>query len=321
LQTPLPPPGYLTNDGTPHEHGICIQKSPLCRRCNQRSESHAWLAEQGRPPPTSDICEASLSQSPSVSCLISLFNPLESRSTDKHRDTLKAVSLENGGVKPPWMKLLPSNINADVHPPKHSVLQHRPSFPYIEHTRYSSPFSTPPEHRKDSDVQAKDLSKALQSLPQRQRTIAHGRRARTTSRKQIASRLRGVAFEISLGRAQDPRPTRDFTLSSPPNLSLTKVEELPPSSVDETPPTSPFDSYRLAEADSPVTVMKKDVLALRGKNEALKRRLTKHLEVGATEHALQNSPPDGKRPIVAPVSAKPTFLTELSSFFASRAGK
>ena len=44
------------------------------------------------------------------------------------------------------MELLPSRRNFDVKSPTYSVFQRRRTFPYFESTRYSTPFSTPPEY-------------------------------------------------------------------------------------------------------------------------------------------------------------------------------
>lgn len=74
---------------------------------------------------------------------ISLYHPL---GDDKvgNSSSVTACTLECR-QPPPWMQLLPSFRNAHIRPPTYSVLQRRYSFPYFASTRYSSPFSTPPE--------------------------------------------------------------------------------------------------------------------------------------------------------------------------------
>lgn len=112
---------------------------------------------------------------------------------------------------PTWMRLLPSNINADVQPPRHSVLERRLSLPYIEHTRYSTPFSTPTEFRKSSDVQAAELSEALQGLIRR--SVSHEPHRRVPSSPQPPSAARKVKFHLPSPNSVMEVPTPDLVHS------------------------------------------------------------------------------------------------------------
>lgn len=69
----------------------------------------------------------------------------------KQQNEGRASDGQAATTQPQWMRLLPSNVNPHVKPPKHSVLHRRSTYPYIEHTRYSISDTTPPERLKDQD--------------------------------------------------------------------------------------------------------------------------------------------------------------------------
>ena len=59
--------------------------------------------------------------------------------------------------QPQWMSLLPSNRNPHIRPPRHSALRRRSESPHLNSTRYSTPFSTPPENPTMQDQSGKPL--------------------------------------------------------------------------------------------------------------------------------------------------------------------
>lgn len=84
---------------------------------------------------------------------ISLETPFRFADKVIKTDPLK----QNISTVPPWMSLLPSNRNSHVKPPKHSALHRRLTYPYFETTRYSTPFTTPPQWPTTGDVSGTPL--------------------------------------------------------------------------------------------------------------------------------------------------------------------
>jgi hypothetical protein len=169
-QTALQPPKYLTRRGHPHKHGMFVDHPPLCSRCKDETETHRKLKYHD-PDRSSALIEAGLLNDPTGRAqeTVSKESTLRHR---RERDTVdKTVKTTPGDSRPDlvsarlkWMKLLPSEVIPHIKPPPHSVLQRRNSFPYIEHTRYSTPFTTPPLFPRSLTLQRAELARAIANL-------------------------------------------------------------------------------------------------------------------------------------------------------------
>jgi hypothetical protein len=121
---------------------MALQEPPVCSRCSdspvsiKKLEQHADVLKKPKEQVKSPkhILESSLGH-------ISLDQPLRKEANFVTDDPLKSTSVSR--VLPAWMALLPSQKNAGIHPPKHSVLQRRSTFPYFETTRMSTPQDSP----------------------------------------------------------------------------------------------------------------------------------------------------------------------------------
>lgn len=180
LKSPLPPPDYLDKRGDPHKRGMILQEPPVCSRCSdspasiEKLEQHADVLkrpkEQTRPPKR--ILEGSSGH-------VSLEQPLSKEANFVTNDPLKCTSTSRS--LPAWMSLLPSQKNAEIHPPKHSIMQRRSTFPYFETTRMStpqdSPARTPPE----------DLSKVKDATHSVPLTVPREQSSRGMTRPQLSN--------------------------------------------------------------------------------------------------------------------------------------
>jgi hypothetical protein len=154
-QSPIKPPRYLDEHGRHHKHGIAVADTPLCTTCAANPRSHAIIERNSRAAAR----EPNRNRRKLV-VHISVTRPLDHNrklkpqngkpSTDQVPKKYKPPPVQDARRPPKWMELLPSNVNPHVRPPRHSILQRRLSFPYIEHTRYSTPFMTPLEYPEGS---------------------------------------------------------------------------------------------------------------------------------------------------------------------------
>ena len=219
---------------------------------------------------------------------------------------------------PTWMQLLPSNVNEDIRPPRHSVLQRRPSFPYIEHTRLSTPFITPPEYPKSEAMQAVDLSRALGPITDQQPSLPRMRQVRAMlapvaehkSRPKRRCRPIAVPTLSPMLEAATPAVSQPFTA---PPVMLTSA--LPP-----TPPTTPPPILTRSTSVRNIAPEKHDVEDFVQQTQALRRRLSKSVK----PKQATSSPINVAASLAAdqqPSGEKPAFVKELSSFLTSRSGK
>jgi hypothetical protein len=140
---------------------MALQEPPVCSRCSdspgslEKLQQHANVLkqpkEQARAP--ARILEGSSGH-------ISLEQPLSKKANFVTNDPLKNTSAFR--LLPAWMSLLPSQKNAEIHPPKHSILQRRSTFPYFETTRMSTPQQSP-AHTPPEDLST--ASDTLESTP------------------------------------------------------------------------------------------------------------------------------------------------------------
>ena len=204
-----------------------------------------------RPPASSLPTDPSLDGTTSR---VSLYRPLDTTPgprTDQSSGNSRDLCL------PRWMELLPSRRNPYVKPPPHSVFQRRRTFPYFESTRYSTPFSTPPEYprldrqnRQSIQVPSFELPsppvhQQSPTLPwKRDPTSSHGLRACKTLRRptqipelQRTPRPKPAIFQpVSL-----PVRNRQTTTPSPPSPSTcqsTRHSPLPSQEIIPTPARS-----------------------------------------------------------------------------------
>lgn len=150
-----------------------MEDVPVCKKCSQDSANTSRLAQHStdRFATTQRHVETSLTQPrPSEwEGRISLEAPLDRRE-DYHfqgyyeqQNEYRTRNEQATAWQPRWMCLLPSNVNPDVKPPKHSALHRRVTYPYFEHTRYSVSDSTPPEMQKTQN-KATNPSTAKRSI-------------------------------------------------------------------------------------------------------------------------------------------------------------
>jgi hypothetical protein len=263
----------------------------------------------------------SLTRSPSVSCLIPALNPLRPEPPHPPDDSLKRLPTHTPVLRTRWMELLPSNVNAEICPPKHSILDRRPSFPYIEHTRYSTPFTTPPEHQKSSEVQAEELSAALESLSRRPHTISHGKR-RVWPAMANTTLPRRVKFSSSHGlRNQPATPDVAFCPALPSRRDSThgsrQKSKPPPSSLV----TESKIGRHLSSPGSGKSFQKHDISVARAQTVTLRDRLSNPLNPDTHNAGQETEYSQSRRTSGSLPKRKPTLVKELSDFFASRTGK
>ena len=323
-QTPLPPPQYLTNRDEPRKGVVAIDSPPLCHRCAERNVLCSSC--KGEQQATYTLGQLNLDEGRPdlpVQYRISKIDHIPPAAAHRPEDTLERAPQTTCPKPPIWMRLLPSNVNADVRPPRHSVLERRLSFPYIEHTRYSTPFSTPTEYRKGSDVQAAELSKALQELPQQLQSIARRRTVQISSQTSTFPRptRKRVKFDSVNLTSRIDMPTPDLTQSPSTPVSAFPRAHQPRSHGPGTPDTPAPIGRPSSCALEIKSSGKQDVPNPQNEMAPLQRTHGKPIEfLGAPLSGFYTSAsaPEAR---VASFAVKPTFLKELSSFFASRTGK
>jgi hypothetical protein len=158
------PPSYLDLSGKVHTGGMSLQEPPVCNRCVElpdslpKLEQHAGIMNLAK---TGGVTSKPVEW---TTPRVSIFKPLQMEHQSVYTDLPKPLDVP--GQKPSWMSLLPSNRNPHVRPPCHSALQRRSSFPYFSCTRYSTPFSTPPETPTTQDQYGQPLPvPKIPSLP------------------------------------------------------------------------------------------------------------------------------------------------------------
>ena len=293
-----------------------VDEVPVCDRCLNRPDTviklgqHAFVVSKSAkqsPPKTREGVPTGA---------ISLDRPLDPASDFPARDPLKQLTTSGSLVSqlqppqldtkrrpPPWMRLLPSNVNSTVRPPTHSALQRRLTFPYFQSTRLSSPFSTPPEYALGTG-DALALSTAVQGFSEE---------ARRTSAPAALRPLRTSSAPTSRAIAEK-RQRRQLPLHQTqrlpnfhdllPSLHVAHEHEDPPKSL-------------VTEIDTS-KVKKRDSLSFR-KSHRLRRTLQKHPSTRPESACGGRAHTAVPQQTITP--AKPAFYKELSGFFATRAGK
>lgn len=313
MQSPLKPPKYLDSNDLPHREGIVVQKPPLCKPCDDKAASHQMLEKQvqamgGARPQSFPVTP----ERPKPLASVSSFDPVATELTSPTTDSLKTLPNDGRRPVPAWMKLLPSNVNSDIHPPHHSVLQRRLSFPFVEHTRYSSPFSTPPEFPRSQDLQVEELARALKTVPE------------SAPRKRDGLTLvNTVSGSLTYWRSS-PHPSRqnswrrynmDNTVGS--TTLRQKLATSYPASLPLTPPMTPTQGV---ETPSIPLIEKQDIGKAQKQSASLRRRLSKSIKPSSILAKCEQ--PQHSRNVRDSIShAKPPFFSELSGFFATRTGK
>lgn len=144
-QSPLMPPSYLTSNGNPHKHGILVDEPPVCLRCSEQPESAPKLEQHVRVTKTPSMVIKVPKRLVNQTGLISLSNPLEA-STDKGSNGERLPQLT-----PTWMSLLPSSRKPFVGSACQYMLNRCSTSPGYETTQFSTPFTTRPGRLTQSD--------------------------------------------------------------------------------------------------------------------------------------------------------------------------
>jgi hypothetical protein len=317
------------------------KEPPVCGRCSDSPSSIAKLeqhadvlkrpSEQARPP--SRIMESSSGH-------VSLEQPFDKDANFVTSDPLKSTNTPRR--LPAWMSLLPSHRNSNVHPPKHSVLQRRSTFPYFETTRMStphdSPAPTPPESSNNNEVIQSTPVVNLETQPCSERT--RPQLSSSWIKPQLSSsNLSFVSFvdnqpddpDHHMGYVPEKSlcpsayvvlPSINFSRSRQPSIakSAPSVIDMP-----RNPNRNTRSRRRLSKRFPVKSVVK--VTAVPEIPERTRRRSrpwkldwsrSTSPEESLEECSKTNHTPEPSQDIEA---AKPPFLKELSSFLSSRAGK
>ena len=159
---------------------------PVCDRCLHRSDTAKRLNQHAYTIKVSyERMEKTRGESRATGN-ISLHHPLDPRSDFSPRDPLKqpdSLILSDPQKepsqlhdtlrrRPAWMNLLPSNVNHDVRPPIYPAMDRRLAFPYFQSTRLPAHFSTLPEHRISDSTYGRAMSKAMQGTPEESRSAS-----------------------------------------------------------------------------------------------------------------------------------------------------
>ncbi|KEF58731.1 uncharacterized protein A1O9_06657 [Exophiala aquamarina CBS 119918] len=101
--SPLTPPSYLTDRGSPHKNGIFVDEPPVCLRCSEQPESARNLEQHVRVTgiPSSEIIVPQRLANQTE--MISLSDPLD-LTTDQ-----ASHGEQSQHLTPTWMTLLPSS--------------------------------------------------------------------------------------------------------------------------------------------------------------------------------------------------------------------
>lgn len=328
--------------GQPYKKSVVLKEPPVCSRCSgspgsiDKLEQHADVLkkpkEQARPPKR--ILEGSSGH-------LSLEQPLRKEANFVTNDPLKGTTASRS--LPAWMSLLPSQKNAEIHPPKHSVLQRRSTFPYLETTRMSTPDDSPvrtPSIETATERHAEQNTPTVVSNMQTPREKSRPRRKSSLVRPQSSSsNLSFVSFEKNQREASNNHMNYFSRRSHCPSAYVVH-------------PSSNFSRPRApSSAKSAPSVI--DVPQKEEKRKRVRRRLSKQLSARNTDEATAvpkvpekqrrksrpwkldwsrssspeedleecmkaNHTPEPSQDIGP---AKPPFFKELSGFLASRAGK
>lgn len=260
-----------------------------------------------------------LSDSPKKTARVSVSSPLNPDATFRPSDQLKVVPLSRPRATPDWMRLLPSRVNPEIHPPRHSVLERSPSFPFIEHTRYSTPFSTPPEFPRSQSLQAVDLVRALShfsrppvphTIPTQSPKAKKKHLARRASAPNPHRRPLAVPRLSPMPEVDTPAPS----LSTQPAIAV-------PTSLPPTPPaTPPPNRISRSTSISQTGMTKHDLKESAAHTRALRRRLSKPTKTPSS--AMTSDSGNASTNVQTKIRyLKPSFVRELFGFFASREGK
>lgn len=322
-QSPLPSPRRLICRDKPRKRAIALHKPPLCDRCIERTERRRRYESQqqvGKTFPGSLNTGRTHLPGPHG---ISDGGQSSPGAIQPPCDTLPQASPSTDRKAPGWMLLLPSNINADVRPPRHSVLERRLSFPYFEHTRYSTPFSTPPEFRKGSDMQAAELAKALQELTQQSRSHGpHKTVPNSLQREYYAGApYRKVKFNLPPLSSTIEIPTPGLTQSPATPVSAPAGIHHLQSHGHWTPDTAAPINDSPSYAINSTPLDQRNALTRPKQMTILQPRLRKPVDYQNDSLGGSYRPASSPRSNDASSPVKPAFLRELSSFLASRKGK
>jgi hypothetical protein len=317
-----------------------MSEPPVCKRCcdspcsieklQQHSDVLKRPKEQPKPPRC--ILEGSLGH-------ISLERPFSRDANFVTDNPLKTMSASR--PLPAWMCLLPSQKNPNVHPPKHSVLHHRSTFPYFESTRMTTPNEsqahTPPDKRSVSTIAAHSCPTVTSSASSAQ-LRADISLSGSSTRPEIPS-----SNQSFMSFVESPEVTADHHMSYVPEQPLC------PSAYAVQPSINFSRPRQLSAAKSAPSVINEPEKAA-GAQRA-RRRLTKRVPPQKAAEVLPKQPEKERRksrpwkldwsretspeeslhectktdhtpePSQDVSPAKSPFLKELSGFFTSRAGK
>jgi hypothetical protein len=293
-QSPLTPPSYLTDSGNPHKYGILVDEPPVCSRCSEQPESAPKLQQHVRVTKTSSMVIKVPKRLANQAGMISLSHPLDVI-TDKE---------SNGGqsshLTPTWMTLLPSSRKPFAGAPRQTMANRRSTFPEYEPVQSSTPSPSPhlpliKDSRIDPPLASKNVSKA-DSVPGRRDTRGP----------------RGVPRPVDhhpLG------PDRGIRRESPP-------DHLPPSNSVSTTADQEINQGTAFDRNNRHSFPQQ----LFNRSNSLQRRrfsLRKTPTAGTIVPAGSCGPEKSHSPMpsqdISPTRAP--LLRELSSFFATRAGK
>jgi hypothetical protein len=152
-QFPLRPPNYLDSTNQPHENGMLLTEPPVCDRCMDspdsidKLEQHATLL---REPAENSEEKSTNGNSPAAPCIAQTIDkcdtvqdPLEKQQASRPQDYVQITKLLR--PVPPWMSLLPSNVNPHIKAPTKSSISRRITFPSYSSCSESTPYMTPLE--------------------------------------------------------------------------------------------------------------------------------------------------------------------------------
>lgn len=317
FKAPLRPPPYLDATGKPHLGGIKLEKPPVCQRCESSHDSVPRLEQHAAVMNMPVNCAKTPNSDRLITSYVSLYHPLQPEFS-----SIKAKTSPLTRVMPQWMTLLPSNRNAHLPPPTHSALHPRTSYPFFDSTRYSSPFSTPPEWPRTQSQEDSPVIKANRPASVKEKHAVHYSTLLSgkwpSSSLLLANHNDEIApsHSIPVGQVAPP-DTLDLSLSnevkilatSPERTTINRALDRP--SVDHVPPaytestlTCPDKTRRdVATGDAAQRLM-----------EPIKSQesMTINASIVRAQPAAESS---------TRARHKPALFQELSGFFASRKHK
>lgn len=292
---------------------------PVCARCLHRSDTVRRLDQHAYAIKVTCERQGVTRGESRATGNISLHHPLDPRSDFSPRDPLKQPdSLIPSGLqkesslqpdalhrRPAWMNLLPSNVNNEVRPPAYSAMQRRLTFPYFQSTRLLKPFSTPPEYPVGDTKYASAMSTAVHGIPE------ESRRASEPSQTHLASRLSSPHSYAVAGRRhrQNLHLHQDTTNPDFHDPSSRPHERHEPS---ESPSHTRSTRTPMVAGQRPPSISSRRSSR---RQTSLRKYSSARADFSCTEHAQTPTAEQTATP------AKPPFYKELSSFFATRAGR